>query len=413
MRKTSGADMTSSILSEKEISDYQETKDHTPYLPKNEDIAMPVGYKELSPEPYKSWREVTKDNPEESFPVGWSDNPFYLAQSIDTEPLETELRRSIEPGNEIPGAALISLPTEDGEDFTAHVPGEAVRDALQLQGVDTNKIIKDIAAEGFIGQKDEDIAQVPEGINKKGADPIAEGWTSSDWLNEDGSTEFHDLIKANEDFTRLAGFYNDAKIDSPLMSDYQEKDMLGNLGIDATDEINAIDKGLKFEAGPSAKVGYALNLLDNPDFSSNPDFKKDANGNLFPFTAPPEFTVCPPVLESHSGTGEDVAMIDIAENADGISVCGINNPKIGIAVAMKFSKKQLPWLTNWQHYGRGEYVTGIEPGTHPPIGQSKTREEKTLIFIEPGETRNYALELEVLNNPEKINQFLQESTITK
>ena len=265
-------------LSEKEISDYQETKDHTPYLPKNEDIAMPVGYKELSPEPYKSWREVTEDNPEESFPVGWNDNPFYLAQSIDKKSLEAELRRSIEPGNEIPGAALISLPTEDGEDFTAHVPGEAVRDALQLQGVDTNKIIKDIAAEGFIGQKDEAIAQIPEGVDKKGADPIAEGWTSSDWLNEDGSTEFHDLIKANEDFTRLAGFYNDAKIDSPLMSDYQEKDMLGNLGIDATDEINAIDKGLKFEAGPSAKVGYALNLLDNPDFSSNPDFKKDANG---------------------------------------------------------------------------------------------------------------------------------------
>lgn len=265
-------------LSEKEISNYQETKDHTPYLPKNEDIAMPVGYKELSPEPYKSWHEVTKDNPEESFPVGWNDNPFYLAQSIDKKSLEAELRRSIEPGNEIPGAALISLPTEDGEDFTAHVPGEAVRDALQLQGVDTNKIIKDIAAEGFIGQKDEAIAQIPEGIDKKGADPIAEGWTSSDWLNEDGSTEFHDLIKANEDFTRLAGFYNDAKIDSPLMSDYQEKDMLGNLGIDATDEINAIDKGLKFEAGPSAKVGYALNLLDNPDFSSNPDFKKDANG---------------------------------------------------------------------------------------------------------------------------------------
>jgi hypothetical protein len=143
-----------------------------------------------------------------------------------------------------------------------------------------------------------------------------------------------------------------------------------------------------------------------------PMFKKDAKGNLSPFTPPPEFTVCPPVLESHSGIGEDVAMIDIAENVDGISVCGINNPKIGIAVAMKFPKKQLPWLTNWHHYGKGEYVTGIEPGTHPPIGQSKTREENTLIFIEPGETKNYALEIEVLSDPKDINQFIKESTIT-
>jgi hypothetical protein len=106
-------------------------------------------------------------------------------------------------------------------------------------------------------------------------------------------------------------------------------------------------------------------------------------------------------------------MIDIAENTDGISVCGINNPKIGIAVAMKFPKKQLPWLTNWHHYGKGEYVTGIEPGTHPPIGQSKTREEKTLLFIEPGESKTYDLEIDILNDPSSINQLIQESTITK
>jgi hypothetical protein len=144
-----------------------------------------------------------------------------------------------------------------------------------------------------------------------------------------------------------------------------------------------------------------------------PMFKKDARGNLSPFTPPPEFTVCPPVLETHSGTGEEVAIIDIAPNHVGTCVCGINNPKLGLAVSLKFSKNQLPWLTNWQHFGRGEYVTGIEPGTHPPIGQSKTREENTLIFIEPGESKNYSLEIDVMNNAENINQLIQESTITK
>jgi len=42
---------------------------------------------------------------------------------------------------------------------------------------------------------------------------------------------------------------------------------------------------------------------------------------------------------------------------------------------MKYRKKQLPWLANWQHFGPCEYVTALEPGTNPPIGQSKAREQ--------------------------------------
>jgi hypothetical protein len=77
-----------------------------------------------------------------------------------------------------------------------------------------------------------------------------------------------------------------------------------------------------------------------------------------------------------------------------------------MAVALKFQKKQLPWLTNWQHWGKGEYVTGLEPGTNPPIGQAKAREKNGLLFLEPGESRVYDLEMEVLNNEESIHDFL-------
>ena len=147
-------------LSEKELEQFVETKDHIPYLPKNEEIEMPEGYNPLSPEPFAAWKEVTVENPDAILPEGFSDNPVYLAQEIPTNDLLKELRRSVEPGNEVPGAAVIALPTEDGEDFIANVPGEAVRDALQLQGVDTNAEIKKIADEGFVGQKDDQIAEV-------------------------------------------------------------------------------------------------------------------------------------------------------------------------------------------------------------------------------------------------------------
>ena len=120
---------------------------------------------------------------------------------------------------------------------------------------------------------------------------------------------------------------------------------------------------------------------------------------------------CPTVSEKHNGSGQDVFFIDSAPNKEGICVCGIENKKIGLAAVLKFPKKQLPWLTNWQHWSKGEYVTGIEPGTHPPIGQSKAREEGSLIFIAPGETRAYDLEIDILNNQEAINKIIQQTTL--
>jgi hypothetical protein len=156
-------------LSEKELEQFMETKDHIPYLPKNEEIEMPQGYNPLSPEPFAAWKEVTAENPDPVLPEGFSDNPVYLAQEIPTNDLLKELRRSVEPGNEVPGAAVIALPTEDGEDFVANVPGEAVRDALQLKGVDTNAELKKIADEGFVGQREEPVAELPldEPVEKK------------------------------------------------------------------------------------------------------------------------------------------------------------------------------------------------------------------------------------------------------
>ncbi|QJW92259.1 aldose 1-epimerase family protein [Spirosoma taeanense] len=119
-----------------------------------------------------------------------------------------------------------------------------------------------------------------------------------------------------------------------------------------------------------------------------------------------DFRTCPAPLDTHSGTGEAVAFIDARADSSGQCTAGLYNPQLGFAVAMRFQKDQLPWLTNWQHWGKGEYVTGVEPGTHPPIGQAKAREQQSLIFLEPGESRTYEIEIEILDNQEQINQFV-------
>lgn len=113
-----------------------------------------------------------------------------------------------------------------------------------------------------------------------------------------------------------------------------------------------------------------------------------------------------PTLSEHVGGGEEAAFIDVVSDEEGRCVCGVHNPNLGIALAVEFNKSQLPWLTNWQHCGPGEYVLGMEPGTHPPVGQSRAREAGTLIMLEPGERRKYEVTIRVHQGDNEIRQFL-------
>jgi len=123
------------------------------------------------------------------------------------------------------------------------------------------------------------------------------------------------------------------------------------------------------------------------------------------------FKKCPPPMADHSGTGEEVAFINPLPNSDGQCVCGLHNAKLSIALALRFHKNQLPWLTNWQHWGKGEYVTGIEPGTNPPIGQALARQQQQIIVLQPGESKLYDLEIEVFDNEKSIHEFLTKNKL--
>ncbi|RYF89356.1 MAG: DUF4432 family protein [Chitinophagaceae bacterium] len=122
------------------------------------------------------------------------------------------------------------------------------------------------------------------------------------------------------------------------------------------------------------------------------------------------FRKCPAPMDTHSGNGEEAAFIDIEADGNGVCNCALYNAQLGLAVGMRFYKKQLPWLINWQYWGNNEYVTGLEPATNPPIGQTKARKQNELILLEPGETRRYELEIAVAGNPGTLKQFLSNTT---
>src|SRR5690606_11971735 len=112
-------------------------------------------------------------------------------------------------------------------------------------------------------------------------------------------------------------------------------------------------------------------------------------------------------LPEHVGGGEEAAFIDVEADGDGTCYCGIHNPHLGLVLSIEFKKSQLPWLTNWQHWGPGECVVGLEPGTHPPIGQAKARRDGSLILLEPHERREYDMVIRVMDQTNDIADFLQ------
>jgi hypothetical protein len=134
-------------------------------------------------------------------------------------------------------------------------------------------------------------------------------------------------------------------------------------------------------------------------------FGRDVDNKIFKPGG--NYRKCRKPLESHRGFGEACGVIDATPDSKGFCSIGICNGKLPLAVSIKYKKRQLPALTNWQHWGPGEYVTGLEPGTNPPIGQNAARAKKKLIMLAAGESRTTELQFTVLTDPEKIKAFAQ------
>ena len=156
-------------LSEEELAQFNETGDWRPFLPKNEDFDVPEGYTTLGEDAYPeseiSEIETEEQAEETGLPLGFSDSPLWLAQTMSDEDLISNIRESVEPDSEMPGSARLTVDTDEGE-VDVYVDGAAFRDAAQLKGIDTNELLRGIYAEGLEGQdgeiSDEEIANMEQ-----------------------------------------------------------------------------------------------------------------------------------------------------------------------------------------------------------------------------------------------------------
>ncbi len=138
---------------------------------------------------------------------------------------------------------------------------------------------------------------------------------------------------------------------------------------------------------------------------------RDQDSNNRIFNSSNNFKKCPAPLPAHQASGEDVAFIDPSTDTEGKYTAGVYNSNLSFGLSMKVDKSQLPWLINWQHCGENEYVVALEPGTNPPIGQAKAREEGVLIQLEPGERRDYRLDFQIVTSAEDIDNLLAINSI--
>ncbi len=81
------------------------------------------------------------------------------------------------------------------------------------------------------------------------------------------------------------------------------------------------------------------------------------------------------------------------------------NDRLKLGLYWRYPKKELPLLTQWQHFERGDYVGGVEPGNASMLGRAWNRKNRSLEYIEPGAVREFHLELGVLDGDREIRAF--------
>jgi len=108
------------------------------------------------------------------------------------------------------------------------------------------------------------------------------------------------------------------------------------------------------------------------------------------------------------GYREQVFFHDLNVDEEGYVRAAIVNRKFpggGLGVYVKYRKSELHRFIEWKMMGEGTYVVGMEPANCLVQGRANERERGTLQFIQPGEAREFHVEIGVLKGEEEIGEF--------
>ncbi|MDR3575185.1 MAG: aldose 1-epimerase family protein [Anaerolineaceae bacterium] len=95
------------------------------------------------------------------------------------------------------------------------------------------------------------------------------------------------------------------------------------------------------------------------------------------------------------GYREQVFYHDLPADSNGWAQMNLINPNLGIKLSIGYEKAGLPNLAQWKMMGNSTYVLGLEPANCHVEGRKKERERGTLQFIQPGEEKDFRIEISV------------------
>jgi len=95
------------------------------------------------------------------------------------------------------------------------------------------------------------------------------------------------------------------------------------------------------------------------------------------------------------GFTEQVFYHDLTPDKKGWAGMQLVNRSRRLGLRVRFQKATLPVLVQWKMMGQSNYVLGIEPANCRAGGRSQERARGTLQFLQPGEQREFQVEIEV------------------
>jgi len=103
----------------------------------------------------------------------------------------------------------------------------------------------------------------------------------------------------------------------------------------------------------------------------------------------------------HTLAGEDRTFIALLNSDFGGGV--------PLGIVMRFSKKELPRLTEWKMPCQGFYVAGLEPGTAQPLGRGILRERGELPMLEGQASYPITITFEVIDSIDEMDAIREEA----
>jgi hypothetical protein len=117
--------------------------------------------------------------------------------------------------------------------------------------------------------------------------------------------------------------------------------------------------------------------------------------------------------EPIQGFQEKVFFHKLAGDREGNSFVALWNQDTGdgtpLGILLRFNLRELPAFTQWKMPRKGFYVTGLEPGTVPPLGRGVLREQGRLPMIEGRERYSICISFQVIETPGEVEALENEA----